>query len=148
MNFLPLLGKQLKDDAVIEILEFEEMEVVYDFDRLHENTPDVYWAESTEKGFQFRFDANQILDTIFLYAANIDDFVPVSREDCDIHFFPTINEAETYGIEGKAEITKGKPPDFLGISREWVRLEYATYSLHYEFRREGLAVVTLTNCES
>jgi hypothetical protein len=56
MEFLPLLGKHLKDDEVIEVLEWANMEVVYDFDRLHENTPDVYWASATAEGFQFRFD--------------------------------------------------------------------------------------------
>ena len=37
--------KRIKDE-VIEILEGLDMEVIYEFDRLHENTPDIYWAAS------------------------------------------------------------------------------------------------------
>ncbi len=51
MKFLPLLGKLLKDDEVVAVLEQADMEVIYDFDRLHENTPDKYWAESKKHGY-------------------------------------------------------------------------------------------------
>jgi hypothetical protein len=39
MQYLPLLGKHLKDDDVVEVLEWADAEVVYDFDRTHENMP-------------------------------------------------------------------------------------------------------------
>ncbi len=148
MNYLLLLGKHLKDEAVIEILELEDIKVWYEFDRLHENTPDVYWTESKEKGVQFRFDSNQMLDVIFLYAANLDGFSPVSRENCDIPFFSTIKEAETYGNKGLARLKRGKPTEFLGILREWVKLDFGNYSLHYEFRPQGLALITVKTAET
>jgi hypothetical protein len=36
MNLLSLLGLALKSDEVIELIEDEQVNVVYDFDRLHE----------------------------------------------------------------------------------------------------------------
>jgi hypothetical protein len=143
MKFLPLLGKALKDDEVIDVLEQAEMEVVYDFDRLHENTPDKYWAESKKDGYQLRFGADQILSTIFLYAAPIDGFTPVTPNDCDVLFFATTDDAEAYGAEHKLRTTKGGA-DFLGAWRDWVRLEYDSYSVHYQFRDGGLTMVTVT----
>jgi hypothetical protein len=146
MKFLSLLGKRLKDDEVIEVLDYAEMEVVYEFDRSHENTPDEYRTESKKDGFQLVFDADQILDVIFLYAAPVDGFTPVTRSDCDISFFATTEEVELYGVEQKLHTTKGKA-DFLGARRDWVRLEYDGYSVHYEFRDAGLTLVTLTKKE-
>ncbi len=143
MKFLPLLGKRLKDDEVIDVLDYAEMEVVYEFDRLHENTPDEYRSESKKDGYQFRFDANQILSLIFLYVAPIEGFTPVTRSNCDISFFAITGEAEAYGAERKLRTTKGKA-DFLGVRRDWVRLEYERYFIHYEFRDGGLTLVTVT----
>ena len=143
MQFLPLIGKPLKDDAVVDVLDYAKMEVVYDFDRLHENTPDKYWAESKKDGFQIGFDADQILCVIFLYCAPIDGFTPITRSDCDVSFFATADEAEAYGTAQEFRITKGKA-DFLGARRDWVRLEYERYFVHYEFRDGSLALATVT----
>src|SRR5438876_10511372 len=106
MHFLPLLGKHLKDDVVMEVLEDEDIEVIYDFDRLHENTPDKYWASSKRLGFRLRFDASQMLDVIFLYAMSLDGFAQIDRADCDVPLFSSIAEAEAYGAERGARITK------------------------------------------
>jgi len=146
MKFLPLLGKRLKDDEVVDVLENAEMEVVYDFDRLHENAPDKYWAESKKDGYQFGFDADQILSVIFLYTAPVDGFTPITRSDCDVSFFATTEEVEAYGADQKLRTTKGKA-DFLGTRRDWVRLEYERYSIHHEFRDGGLALVTIKKNE-
>jgi hypothetical protein len=143
MKFLSFLGKRLKDDDVIDVLECAQIKVVYDFDRLHENIPDRYWAASKKDGFLFGFDANQILEVIFLYVAPNEDFAPVIRTDCDVQFFSTIDEVEAHGAERKFRVTKGKAA-LLGIQRDWVRLEYEKQSVHYEFRSDQLALVTIT----
>ena len=44
IEFAKLLGLHLKDDRVIDILETYNMQVIYDFDRDHENIADIYWA--------------------------------------------------------------------------------------------------------
>jgi len=142
MNFLPLLGKRLKDDEVTDVLESAQIEVVYDFDRLHENVPDRYWAASKKDGFRFGFDANQILQVIFLYVEPIEDFTPVTRDDCDIPFFSSIADAETHAAKMRFPVTKGKST-VLGIPSEWLRLDHDKQSLHYEFRGNQLALVTV-----
>ena len=142
MQFIPLLGKRLKNDEIIEILEGSEMDVIYDFDRLHEGQPDKYWAASKKGGFQFRFDEAQTLDVIFLYIAPSDDYAAISRHDCDISFFTSGGEAQASGESQRLLVTKGRA-DFLGVSREWVRLGFVSHSIHYEFHGSSLARVTI-----
>jgi hypothetical protein len=142
MRFLPLLGKKLKDNEIIEILEGLDMHVVYDFDRLHEGQPDKYWAAAKQEGFQFRFDEIQTLDVVFLYVEPSGDYAAMSRHDCDIPLFTTVEEAQRFGQAQHLVVTEGSA-DFLGVRREWVRLVFATHSAHYEFHGARLALVTL-----
>jgi hypothetical protein len=143
MDYLPLLGLHLKSDEIIELLELAEMEVIYSFDRLHENTPDVYWSAAREEGFQFRFDESQVLDTIFLYVTVDDEFEPINQDDCDVIFFSSLKEAESHAFQKKLQFTKGRA-DLLGIVRDWIRFEHAEHAVHYEFHGAKLAMVTLS----
>lgn len=143
MKFLPLLRKKLKDDEMIEILEGLDMDVIYDFDRLHEGQPDMYWAASKEDGFQFRFDEAQALDVVFLYITPSDDYAAISRHDCDVLFFGTKEDALAFGEAQHLQVAKGSA-DFLGVGSEWVRLGFAAHSIHYEFHGGKLARVTIT----
>lgn len=54
MNLVGHLGLQLEDDAVPELLEEHDMEVLYRFDRLHEGEPDEYTSPAREAGFELR----------------------------------------------------------------------------------------------
>jgi hypothetical protein len=146
MKFLSLLGKQLKDDAVIDVLEWGDMKVVYDFDRLHEDQPDKYWAAAKNRGVQLRFDAEQILDVIFLYAAPAEGFSAVERSDSDVSFFSSVAEAEKYASHEKVRVAKGEA-EFLGLRRAWVRLDYGSHSLHYEFQDSVLVRVTVSKAK-
>ncbi len=142
MQFLLLLGKKLKDDDVVDVLECSDMEVVYHFDRTHENMPDLYWSDSKSEGFQFRFNADQVLDVIFLYAAPIDGFTPLNWKDCDIQFFSSIAGVRSHASQTGIGTTNGSS-DLLGVHREWIRLQYDRHTVHYEFREKGLGIVTL-----
>lgn len=146
MEFLRLLGSQLKDDAIIDVLEWGEMEVVYDFDRLHENQPDKYWAASKKHGFQFGFDSEQRLRVVFLYAEPRDGFSAIDRTDCDIAFFSTIADIEASAPCESTRITKGRA-EFLGVGREWAKIDCGTYTVHYEFQAGTLAMVTVSNAK-
>ncbi|HSY18443.1 MAG TPA: hypothetical protein VK815_08930 [Candidatus Acidoferrales bacterium] len=115
MQFIPLLGKKLKDDEVIEILESLDIEVIYDFDRLHEGQPDKYWAGAKKDGFLFRFDEAQTLDVVFLYIMPSDVYAAISQHGCDIPFFTTSVEAQTSGDARHSQVTKGSA-DFLGVT--------------------------------
>ncbi len=143
MHFLPLLRKRLKDDDVIDILEWAKTEVVYDFDRLHENQPDKYWVTAKNCGFQLGFNDQQILDVIFLHVAPSEEFSACDPENCDVPFFLTSAEVGAHGSRQDVQIVKGKTT-FLNVEREWVRLEYPRHSLHYEFSDGSLALVTIS----
>src|ERR1700744_2584144 len=133
MHLLSLLGKSLKDDDVIDILDGMKMDVIYDFDRLHEGQPDKYWASSRENGIQLRFDEAQILDTIFLYTAPDAGFAPYAQAQPDVPTFTTPAEAQAFAESRSLHVSKGRGT-FLGVSRDWIRLGFGAYSVHYEFR--------------
>jgi hypothetical protein len=146
MNLLSLIGRPLKDDDVVDILESMEMQVIYDFDRLHEGQPDRYWAAAKKAGIQLRFDAAQTLDTIFLYILPNDDFAAFENKNCDVPIFETAAEVQAFSEAQRLHVLKGKA-DFLGTNRDWLRLEFGTYSVHYEFRKSNLALVTVSRSE-
>ncbi len=146
MKILPLLGQQLKDDDVIAVLDDLDMEVVYDFDRLHEGQPDRYWATSKRDGIQFGFDAQQTLSLIFLHVISCDDFTAFSTAECDLPLFHSITEAQTVGERQHIRMTKGTA-EFLGMTRDWVCFQFETHSVHYEFRDDNLALITISRVE-
>ena len=143
MQLLPLLGKKLKDDEVIEILERSDIEVIYDFDRLHEGQPDIFWATSNRDGFQFKFDATHKLVTVFLHIIPSDGYAAFSPHDCDIPFFSSAQEVDAFGKSRSLQVARGRA-DLSGVSREWLRLGFGTYSIHYEFHAGRLALVTVS----
>ena len=59
MQFLDLLGRELKSHEVVQILEAHSVDVVYEFDRHFEGMDDLYWASFYEQGFQFGFNQDQ-----------------------------------------------------------------------------------------
>ena len=143
MTLISLLGKQLKADEMIEALEDFEMLVEYDFDRLHENTPDKYWATSKPNGLQFQFDEHQALRTIFIYCGPIDEFAPFSASGHGITFCATPEAAEQWARESGFKSERIAPREFQGIVRESVRTEKDGACVHYEFRPEGPSMITL-----
>lgn len=61
-------------DALMELLEHHDMEVVYQFDRLHENTPDACSSAARSAGFELRFNERQSLETIWCHMKARDGF--------------------------------------------------------------------------
>jgi hypothetical protein len=145
MEFLPLLGKHLKDDEVLNLLERLEVQVVYDFDRLHENTPDQYWAAAEREGFQLHFDAEQRLDALFLYIEPLEGFAPVDRAELDVPLFSDLAELESHAASTGLRLTKGRVRgDGALADRDWGRIDDDSWSIHYDYRAGVLAVVTVS----
>ena len=143
MDFIPLLNLGLKSDPILELLELWDCEVVYDFDRNHENIPDKYWARAEEEGVLFRFDEDQQLRCIFLHVTTKDGFSSIDLTSTDIHEFETIEKVRSYASQNNISISNGHTTLF-GQPRDWARLEFDDHWVHYEFRDGVLAVVTLT----
>ena len=56
MKYIPLLGCKLKDEEMCELFELWDCDVIFDYDRLNENTPDSYWTAARDEGVEFRFN--------------------------------------------------------------------------------------------
>lgn len=143
MKFLPLLGQSLKGDALLDLFETHDVQVVYEYDRTHENMPDEYWAKAESLGAQFVFDENQVLKFIYLHLTDTDGFEPVDLSDSDIQEFGSKGEVGDFAARMKIETAEGKASLF-GTDRDWIRLEYSSHSIHYEFRPDVLCLVTIT----
>ncbi|MCU7853409.1 MAG: hypothetical protein KZQ80_14495 [Candidatus Thiodiazotropha sp. (ex Monitilora ramsayi)] len=144
MEFAKLLGKKLKDDVVMEILEHYDMDVVYDFDRTHEGMEDVYWAASQENGFQFRFNENQLLDVIFLYMVPREGFTPIDKSEIDVPIYGSFLEAKSAFENNGVKFTNypSEDPNDEWFQR-WINGAHGTYTTHYEFKDKKLRMITL-----
>jgi hypothetical protein len=145
MEILPLLRKRLKDDEIVELLEWMDVEVIYDFDRSHENMPDVYWAKATDHGVTLRFDESQILDTVFLYMQPSEEHEAADRSlFADIAFFDADSQVRTYAADHGIRVVTGSRPAMLPPPGSWVRLDYDHHRVHYDFGGGTLSVVTIS----
>lgn len=137
MTARSLLGKALKSDEVIEFLEMHEVDVVYSFDRLHENSPDVYWASAKEAGLEFRFNEYQKLDTAYCYLVSRDDFSPAESEMIGVSIFDSFASAEQAcqrdGLRYQSSATPGL----------WLKILGDSHDTHYEFTDDRLSMVAL-----
>jgi len=137
MTILSLLGKPLKDDNVIELLEQYGVDVIYSFDRLHENSPDEYWASIKEAGIQLRFNEHQLLDTAFCYIIPRNGFSSVSPEDIGAPVYGSYALAEQSCQRNGIKHKTSASPGF------WLKALGPDYDVHYEFNSTGLSMVTL-----
>ncbi|QIF02222.1 hypothetical protein [Roseimicrobium sp. ORNL1] len=107
----------------------------------------MYRASAYEHGFEFMFDEKQILDTIFLYLEPTEEFESLNlEEECDVPFFTSLKEAQAKGARNNWPTDTGKA-DFLGIVREWIRFRFEGHTVHYEFHKGKLAMVTLSSAQ-
>jgi hypothetical protein len=142
MQYLPLLRKHLKSDEILELLETHDMEVIYEFDRTHENIPDEYCAKSLELGLELVFDEHQTLKTLFIHLNGTDGFAAADVADSDVTLFESKNDAAAFASAQGVEISEGIA-ELFGVERDWIRFEYKEHSVHYEFQGGSLGLVTL-----
>ncbi|MBD9668905.1 hypothetical protein IB278_33620 [Variovorax sp. VRV01] len=114
------------------------MQVVYDFDRTHENLEDVYWAAAQASGFQFRFDQNQKLDVVFLYIAASEGFRPIARDEVGVPLYESFDEAKQ-GFTREGISFRESPGE-----KWWVKGDFGSNTRHYQFRDGALFRVTLS----
>ena len=138
MKLVGYLERKLKDDAVIELLEHYDMEVIYQFDRLHENTADAYSSAAKSAGFELRFNEHQILETIWCYVKARDGFTPVDTSILGVPYYNSFKEASKAAEVSGVRVSR--PP---AGSEAWIRLDEDCIWLHYEFVDGALSLVTL-----
>ncbi|AZZ92626.1 hypothetical protein EUZ85_18605 [Hahella sp. KA22] len=145
MQFLTLLGKKLKSEEVIELLELHDVSVVYDFDRFQEGMKDVYWASSRDQGFELRFNEEQILDVVFLYIVESSGFSSVDKSQLDAPLFSSYREAkQSFEAEGVEYVSSPSNDPNHEMFQRWIKGIFQGYSIHYEFADHTLAKVTMT----
>ena len=144
MDFTNLLGKQLKDDRVLQLLEDYDIDVIYSFDRLHEGTEDIYWAQFKENGFQLRFDETQKLDVIFLYMVARDGYTPISSSEIDVPIYQSFAEARVDFEANNLDYTNypSEDPSDPWYQR-WIKTNNGVYTRHYEFKDNKPRMITL-----
>ena len=144
MTLIEYIGLGLKSDEVVDLLEQYDMQVIYRFDRLHENSPDEYSSAAPEAGFQLSFDENQVLTTIFCYVKGRDGFVPVDPEMVGVAFFQSAAAARAAGESKGMKCLFKDGVKFLGRTLSWVSFEMEHRKIHYEYEEGGLALITLS----
>ena len=138
MNFESLLGRKLKDDDVVEVLEAYDMTVVYEFDRTHEGMDDLYWSDAQPDGFQLGFDKDQVLYVVFLYIAASDGFDPIDPDEVDFPMYGAFDEAkasfESLGVSYKESAGE----------KWWIKGDFDDFTRHYQFHDGNLYRITLS----
>jgi len=142
MNLYRLLNCSLKSDELIELFEHYEVDVIYSYDRLHEEMQDNYYGSINELGLQFSFDEHQILKTIFIYVNGDEEFEAANLSEFEISAYDDKLSVIKYAQENGIECNDGKA-SFLGENRAWAKLVFSNYSIHYEFREGILGLITL-----
>jgi hypothetical protein len=143
MKLVEYLGRRLKDDEVMRLLERFDMRVVYQFDRLHENAPDYYDSAAPSNGFELRFDEAQILTTIFCYTVAEGPFAPIDESFIGLPIYRTAAEARAAGAKLGVKVSYAEGVRFLGRVMSWVRLDHSTQAWHFEYSGGALTRVSL-----
>jgi hypothetical protein len=145
MPFTYLLGAHLKSDPVLELLEMYDVEVVYAFDRTHENMPDQYWAGSKEQGFLLRFSEVQVLDTVFLYLTSREGYSAINRLEIDAPIYDMFERAQEAFQSGSIRYCHSGQ---VAGARErwWIKCATEWGTAHYQYGGEGqLLMITLSS---
>jgi len=135
-----LFDLNMKSDEIMDLLEHFDMEVVYEFDRLGEGTPDSYSTSSHEEGFEFRFDEHQVLETIWCHIRERDEFSPIEVSCIGVYLPASMSEARNHANSTGERITESEPDEG---SSSWIRVERAQLWVHYQFDDGKLSLVTL-----
>lgn len=141
MNLIEYLGLSLKDDAVVDLLETYDMDVIYDFDRLHENQPDRYNTSARSDGFEMRFDADQVLGTIWCYVTPRDRFEAIDPLRIGVPIYASPAEGRDAAEAAGWRYTQS--PDDGASADGYIRIEHASQWHHYEYRGGVLTLITL-----
>lgn len=141
MKYLDLLDVHLKDDILCDLFETYDVDVVYEYDRMHENLPDEYRAEISDLGLEFVFDEKQMLNTLFMEQKEIETFNPF-EDDENLKRFESKASAIKYATENEIEITEGIS-NFMGEEKDWIRFDFPKHMIHYEFVFRKLKKITI-----
>ena len=141
MKLISYLNKSLKSEELIELFETNDVDVIYTYDRNYEGRADEYIGSIRDLGLQFIFNETQILSTIFIYIKD-EEFLSANLESLGLSTFDSKNNLMKYAQQNSLKYFEGRAV-FFGQEREWLKLDFLNYTVHYEFREDSLSLVTL-----
>ncbi len=125
-----LIGKHLKSKLVIEMLNWLNFDVVYEFDRSNGGMDDCYWAGTKESGILFKFNQNQILETVFIHLSGSRDYDDVDRSLLDTRIYESVEEAENHFSQSKCTFKSGSASEG---KNQWVNVFSENTKINYLF---------------
>ena len=145
MEYSDLLGTPLKNDTLMDLFETYDVDVIYRYDRNHENMDDEYVAEIPEMGLEFLFDSEQNLTTVFMRHSNHSGFNPFQGKDPRLVPFKSGVDAMKYAQDHSidAKHSEAKSDEIFGEIAEWVKFRFGSFYIHYQFINNTVDVVTL-----
>ena len=145
MNYIDIIGIQLKDDFLLDLFETYDVDVKYIYDRTHENIDDEYKASINEMGLEFLFDKSQKLITLFMKNVNHNGFNPFSDDDPRNTPFKSGEKAIEYAENNSIQYhhQESKEDGFFGKIPEWIKFDFGRYCIHYQFNKTEVEMVTL-----
>ncbi|WP_338303867.1 MULTISPECIES: hypothetical protein [unclassified Erythrobacter] len=143
MRLADYLGKQLKSDEMIDLLETHALEVVYHFDHFHEGAPDEYRITDASAGFEMLLDESQKVRTVFCYVSAEGGISAIDPAIVGVPFLHSIAEVEATGRTMECEFSSKEGIEFLGRELSWAKLTFGARAWHYEFENAALRKVTL-----
>jgi hypothetical protein len=145
MNYIDILGESLKNAFLIDLFEIYDVDVIYEYDRTYENIEDEYRAEIPEMGLGFIFDSSQRLTTLFMKIVEHSGYNPFEGDDPRKVSFSSAPGAMRYAKEKSIDAVhqEAKTDSFFGDVPEWVKFNFQSYSIHYQFSDYGVHLVTL-----
>ena len=143
MKLVDYLGKDLKSDEMIDLLQAHDLEVIYSFDRFHEGSPDEYNITDAAAGFQMRLDENQKVRTVFCYMGAEGGISAVDREIIGVPILNSISDVRRASDTMECEFSSNEGIEFLGRVLSWAKLTFGARAWHYEFEGGALRKITL-----
>ena len=140
MSLISLLGSHLKSDEVIDLLEEHDAQVFYDFDRLHEGTPDKYYVVLNDQGFELGFDEAQILTTIWCHIVGDESTEPVDTQLIGVPLYASVSAVQSEAQQADLACELPTVPEMQG---KWAKIVSDHFSVHYSFANGNLDRVTL-----
>ncbi len=124
------IGDFLKSEAVIELLDLYDTNVIYRFDRMHEGEDDSYSASNEELGLEMKFDKAQKLIVIWIKSVNSAEI----KKWIQWNNFPSMADVENWAKKNNFGVR---------IGDNWIRADSKMVCYHYSFDSSGLSMVTL-----
>ena len=111
--------------------------------QLGEGVPDEYRAAIDDLGLEMLFGEDQALRTLFVTPTPVSGGTPLSALADSVQLFDSPSSVEDFAANEEVPVSSGSA-DFLGEERAWVRLEYSSHHVHYEFRGGVIHLITLS----